>query len=237
MNDSIVKAPPETSISKTLDRGLSALEFVTKNPAGVTVTEVANHLKVHRTIAHRLIGTLQLHSLVRRSETKVVFPAGGLIRLSESVDQDLRAVARPILQDLADTVGATANLVVEAASAQVQALMVIEPSQATAHIAFRAGQISPIERGSGGLAILAAGPVKTGERPEVSAARARGYAVSEAEIIPSAWGVSADVQVRVGMPKMSIGVTLFDDLELEEFGPKVAYHAGRLASLLGAADT
>jgi DNA-binding IclR family transcriptional regulator len=224
---------PEASLSKTLDRGLQTLEFIADNPSGVTLAGIARHLGVHRTIAHRLVGTLEHHDLVRRTPSKLIMPAVGLIRLAESVDQDLRAVARPLLQDLADKLSATAHLVVTTGAESVQALLVIEPAQADVHIAFRAGQVHPISRGSAGMAILAARSPQANERAEIAAARERGYAVSTAEVVPLGWGVSAAVPSAPGMPEMSIGVSLFDDSRVDEFGPLVVRQAQQLSVLLG----
>lgn len=223
----------ESAISKTLDRGLVALEYISAHPAGVTLTQVAGHLDVHRTIAHRLIGTLERHNLVKRSDMKSISPAVGLIRLAESVEQDLRKVARPVLQALADKLGATAHLIVTAGEGQVQALVVVEHTNAVAHIALRAGQMHPIHQGSGGLAILAARPPVDGERPEVTEARERGYAISSAEVIPSAWGLSAHVDSGVGTGDLSIGVTIFQPSLLDVFAPEVQRSARELAGLLG----
>ncbi|RAX48305.1 IclR family transcriptional regulator [Arthrobacter sp. AQ5-05] len=220
-------------MSKTLDRGLVALEYISDHPAGVTLTQVAKHLGVHRTIAHRLIGTLERHNLVRRSDTKLISPAAGLIRLAESVDQDLRTVSRPVLQALADKVGATAHLIVATGQDQVQALLVVEPTNAVAHIAFRAGQIHPIHQGSGGLAILSARPPVAGERMEVAEARVRGYATSSAEVIPSAWGLSAHVPAGSGMGEFSVGVTIFQSSLLDVLAPEVLRSAAELGGLLG----
>lgn len=229
-------SPPETSLSKTLDKGLQTLEFVADNPSGVTLAEISRHLGVHRTIAHRLVGTLEHHRLVRRTQSKLILPAAGLIRLAESVDQDLRAVARPLLQDLADKLSATTHLVVTTTAESVQALLVIEPAQADVHIAFRAGQVHPIWRGSAGKAILAARSPQADERAEITAARERGYAVSKGEVIPFGCGVSAAVPSAPGMPEMSIGVTLVDDSRVEEVGPIVVRQAQQLSALLGSGN-
>ncbi|MGO4385099.1 IclR family transcriptional regulator [Specibacter sp. RAF43] len=226
-------AVQESAISKTFDRGLLALEYISDHPAGVTLTQVAKHLEVHRTIAHRLVGTLERHNLVKRSDMKLISPAIGLIRLAESVDQDLRKVARPLLQVLADKLGATAHLIVATGHGQAQALLVMEPTSAVAHIAFRAGQVHPIDEGSGGLAILAARPPVEGERPEVTEARSRGYAVSSGEVIPSAWGLSAHVPSGSGIVDFSIGVTVFRPSMLEVCAPEVLRSAAELGGLLG----
>ncbi len=86
---------------------------------------------------------------------------------------------------------ATAHLVVRESDTEVRALMVVEPRSAKVHVAFHPGQVDPIDRGSAGLSILASLPPTSGEREEVTAARARGYAVTVGEVIPSVLGISA----------------------------------------------
>ena len=76
-----VAAAPTSSKSagsQTLDRGIRALELVAASPEGMTVQEVADRLEVHRTIAHRLLGTLADHHLVSRgpASLKVLTAAG-----------------------------------------------------------------------------------------------------------------------------------------------------------------
>lgn len=221
-----------TSISKTLDRGLAALEYIAKHPNGIMLSDVARHLDVHRTIAHRLIGTLELHNLVRRSNSKLISPAAGLITLASSVERDLQSLSRPVLQRLADKLGATTHLEVPIGDDRAQALLVVEPVHSAAHIAFRAGQVHPLDKGSGGLAILAAREPREGEREEVTLARERGYAVSRSELIPSALGLSAGVPAAGFATEFSIGVTVFQDSQLEKFAQLVLDASAELFNLI-----
>lgn len=204
-------------MSKTLHIGLRALELLAAHPHGLSVTEVADGIGVHRTVAHRLLRTLEAHHLCRRDKLKRFLPGAGLVTLAAPVERDLRTLAVPVLEDLANSVGATANLVVQETDTQVRSLLVVQPRNATMHVSFRTGQLDPIDRGCAGLAMLAALPPRAGEREEVRLARARGYAYSYGEVIPSVHGISAVVPGRREGSLASIGVSVFqidDELAL-----------------------
>lgn len=223
-----------SDMSKTLHNGLQILELLARRTEGISVTEIAEQVGVHRTVAHRLVRTLEHHHLCRRDDFKRVFLGLGLVRLAEPVEQDLRTLARPVLEELADSVQATAHLVVRESDTEVRALMVVEPRHARIHVAFQTGQIDPIDRGSAGLAILAAFPPVPGEREEITRARERGYAVSHGELVPSVGGVSAAVPGRGSAAVASIGVSPLDigpDDE-ENFGAAVRSAAQRLSTIL-----
>jgi DNA-binding IclR family transcriptional regulator len=220
-------------MSKTLHSGLRVLELLSAHPDGLTVTEIADGIGVHRTVAHRFVRTLEAHRLVRRDRAKRIRPGAGLVPLAEPVERDLRTIAQPLLEELADGCGATAHLVTQEDEETVRALLVVEPRRASVHIAFRPGQLDRIDRGSAGLAILASRGVRPDERPEITEARTRGYAVSFGEVIPSIYGISCAVPVtRDGAP-ISVGVSLFDLSEEERLAPLVTGCADRLARALG----
>ncbi|WP_432793612.1 IclR family transcriptional regulator [Rhodococcus ruber] len=229
----IVRVQPDSGMSKTLHHGLEILELLAAHPRGLTVSEIADGIGVHRTVAHRLIRTLEAHRLCRRDDRKRISLGTGLVTLADSVEQDLRTLARPILEELADTVEATAHLVVRESESDVRAMMVVEPRRSRMHIAFRPGQVDPIDRGSAGLAILASMPPTDGERPEVGAARHLGYALSQGEIIPAAIGISAAVPSRPGGTQAAVGISVFDLTAGEEqLAAAVMAAAGALGNLL-----
>ncbi|WP_028473423.1 IclR family transcriptional regulator [Nocardioides alkalitolerans] len=219
-------------LSKTLDAGLRVLELLATHPDGLTITEVADGIGVHRTVAHRFVRTLEAHRLVRRDKDRRYHLGAGLVPLAEPVERDLRALALPLLEELADEVAATAHLVVQEGAEHVRALLVVEPRRADVHVAFRAGQLDSIDRGSAGMAILAALPEQDGERPEVTRARAQGYAVSFSEVVPSVHGVSAPVPALRDGAAMSVGVSVFDLAAEVELGRAVTSAAERLARAL-----
>ncbi|MET9823418.1 MULTISPECIES: IclR family transcriptional regulator [Streptomyces] len=219
-------------MSKTLHHGLLILRVLSEHPLGLTVSELAEAVSVHRTVAHRLVRTLEAHQLCRRDHQRRIVLGTGLVSLAEPVQQDLRTLARPVLDELAETTGATAHLLVRDGAAQMRALMVVEPRGALVHVSFRPGQTHSIERGSGGIALLAHGPHREGERAEVTEARANGYAVTEGEVIPAVTGISAAVPARDGTASASIGISVFEYTDLGRLGATVARAAKGLGELL-----
>lgn len=219
-------------MSKTLHHGLLILRVLSEHPRGLTVSEIAERTGVHRTVAHRLVRTLEAHQLCRRDQQRRIVLGTGLVTLAEPVQQDLRTLARPVLDDLAEATRSTTHLLVREGDSEVRALMVVEPRGALVHVSFRPGQTHSVEQGSGGLALLAHGPGREGERPEVAEARAKGYAVTVGEVIPAVTGVSAAVPPRVGEATTSIGVSVFEPTGLDELGATVVRAAARLGELL-----
>ncbi|GLZ14946.1 transcriptional regulator [Actinomadura sp. NBRC 104425] len=220
----------DSGMSKTLHNGLQILELLADHPRGLTLSEIAEAVGVHRTVAHRLVRTLEAHHLCRRDRFKRISLGAGLVRLAEPVEQDLRTLARPVLEELTDASGATAHLVVRESDDRVRMLMIVEPRRARMHVAFRPGQLDPIDRGSAGLAMLAARPPVPGERQEVALARRRGFAVSFGEIAASIIGISA--VVPGANPQTSIGLSLFEAPDEDALGRLVVDAAARLGSLL-----
>lgn len=218
-------------VAKTLDRGLLVLELVADNPSGLSLGEIADSLGLHRTVVHRLVRTLAAHRLVTTDTHKRYLLAPGVIRLAEAVNQDLRSVALPLLEDLADTVKATVNISVPEAD-EVIVLATVEPRRADLHVAYRAGQSHPLSRGSAGLAILMARPPQPGERQVITDARAVGYVITREEVIPGTWGVSAPLTARGGRIEASIGVSLFNNDALTWVGEQVRLTATKVAAKL-----
>ncbi|MBF6170681.1 IclR family transcriptional regulator [Nocardia blacklockiae] len=219
-------------MSKTLHHGLEILEVLSGHVHGLTITEIADAVGVHRTVAHRLVRTLEAHRLCRRDDGKRVTLGAGLVTLAEPVDQDLRTVARPVMEELAERTRATVHLVIREGADEVRALMVVEPRNAQVHVAFRPGQVHPIDRGSAGLAMLIDLPPTPGERPELAAARTRGYAVTRGEVVATVFGVSAPVPNRRGGPRTTIGVSVFEIDDEAALGAAVVDAARRLGALL-----
>lgn len=218
-----------TQTSKTLHNGIAVLELLGRHPDGLTITQVADAVGVHRTVAHRLVRTLEEHRLCRRDAFKRIILGPGLIALAESVESDLREVARPVLHHLAEAQGATAHLVVPEGEEEARALMVVEPSRARVHIAFRTGRVDPLGKGSAGLALLSAMPPRPDERAEVSSARQRGYAVSHAEVTNAVTGVSAPVIGPRGEPVASVGLSVLELDDPKPFGRAVVEAARLIA--------
>lgn len=223
---------PSVAGAQTLDRGIRILWHLAERPNGETLTEMARSLGINRNALHRMLEALAAHNLVRRTEDKRFHLAHGLVELASAVDSDLRGLAYPIMAALADSVDATVHLMVPISDIEVQAVLVVEPRLAAAHIAFRTGQRHPIDRGSGGIAILAGRPARDDDSAEVMAAREQGYAVSTGHVIPGVIGVSVPVETPSTMSEVSIGVSLVDPDAVAQVAPQVVKAARELSAQL-----
>jgi DNA-binding IclR family transcriptional regulator len=194
------------------------------------VAELASRLGVHRAAVYRLIGTLERHGLVRRGADGRYRLATGVLALARGVAADLQAAALPVLTELAENLGATATLTV-ADDDEAVALLVVEPTRAPMHVAYRPGRRHPLEIGASGKAILAGRPAVVGEVEEIARARDRGYAESAGEIQPGAVGVAAPI-VLDGWANASIGA-----VALGPFDARAATRVVEAARAVAAAFT
>ena len=59
-------ADARSNTSQTLDRGLRVLEAIVTADEAPRIEELASRIEVHRTIAYRMVRTLELHALIWR---------------------------------------------------------------------------------------------------------------------------------------------------------------------------
>ena len=179
------------SYSQTLSRGLALLELLSElgRPAGLQ--ELALLLGVHRSVAYRLVRTLEGHRLIRVEADGRYAPGLGLVALARTATGGVRTMALPVLNELAHDLAATTFLATAEAD-EVVCLASVEPPQAMIGIHFREGLRHALGVGAAGLAILAGRPLPE-ERESVTIARRRGYAVSRGEIQCGATGIAAPV--------------------------------------------
>ncbi len=209
--------PAETS--QTLDRGLRVLDVLAASPGGLSVTELAARLEVSRTIAHRLVTTLEQHALVRRDGRGRLHVGLGVLRLASAVQPVLRDLAVPVLRRLAEEVGCTAHLTV-ADGTEALAVAVVEPSWTDFHVGYRVGSRHPLRQGAAGKAILLGR--ESGSAP---------YAVTAGELQAGARGVAAPVRGVEGL-EASLGIVTLGELDVDAIGPVVAAAAADLAARL-----
>jgi DNA-binding IclR family transcriptional regulator len=97
---------------RSVDRAISILDLLAA-AGGRTGAEVARELRVHRSTALRLLGTLERHGLVERDPRTARYRLGRRLPQLASVvtgEFDLRFVARPVCERLATAAGETATL-------------------------------------------------------------------------------------------------------------------------------
>src|SRR5918993_1750858 len=180
-------APP----SQTLSRGIRILEILADAREPLTIDETARRLGVHRSVAYRLLRTLEEHGLVTRDAAGRIQLGARMAALAAGVAHDLQAEALPELTAVANELGTTCFLVVLDHDECVT-LVSVEPRHAVASVAQRPGTRHPVTVGAPGKAILSALPatswprnVSPGLRSEVTDAAASGFATSHDEVIPS----------------------------------------------------
>jgi DNA-binding IclR family transcriptional regulator len=187
------RATPDAVYSQTLDRGLHALRVLAESDYGMSVQELADALGVHRSIAYRILRTLEQHGLAERDPHNRYLPGVGLAALARAVRRSLQTAALPEMSDIADDVAMTTFLVVRDESEAVT-IASVEPRHSHVHVTYRPGIRHAIECGAPGLALLAAEPAREGERPEVRLARDRGWAASFQEVLPGMRSIAVPIR-------------------------------------------
>ena len=227
----------EGALSQTLSRGLRVLDLLAEAERSLSVDDVAAGLGLHRSIAYRLLRTLEAHRLVEREANGRFRPGVGLAVLARSVLPDLRTAAEPVLQAVAADLGVTAFVVV-ARGGDCVTLASVEPRRPGASLAQRPGTVHPLHRGAPGLALLAARPATAeGARAlEVEQVRHRGWATSHDEVVPGLRSVAVPVPAHLEEP-CALAVVYIDGSTLDEPGAaeRLRAAAGELAAALGRA--
>lgn len=180
------------STSQTLSRGLTALEYVALSEQPPSIDDVAAHLGVHRSIAYRIVRTLEDHHLVQRDAAGACVAGVRLAALGRYARPTLQSIAVPVLAATADELMMTCFLVVSDGG-EALTLESLEPTTSQFHLTYRPGIRHALDRGAPGLAILAGRPFDEAERPDVTEARERGWAHTTGEVIDGLAAVSVPV--------------------------------------------
>lgn len=159
--------------AQTFARGLDVLATVVGSERPLSITEVARETGLNRSIAYRLLRTLEDRGMVVQADGQGYRAGLGLLRLMPRERQALVEFARPSLAALAQRTGATAVLSVRDRDQEVVALCV-PPAGDGPFISMREGSAGPLGRGAASIALLALDPATDGERPEVTTARELG---------------------------------------------------------------
>ncbi|MDX2376924.1 helix-turn-helix domain-containing protein [Microbacterium sp. LRZ72] len=192
--------------SQTLSRGIRILELLADARGSLTIDQVAQRLTVHRSVAYRLLRTLEDHGLVTRDDAGRVELGARMAALAAGVAHDLQAEAIPELTAAANDLGMTCFLVVLDRDECVT-LVSVEPRHALASVAQRPGTRHPVSVGAPGKAILSALPpalwpadLPAAAREDVAQAVALTYATSHDEVIPTLRSVAVPLTLRGRQP-------------------------------------
>lgn len=225
--------------SQTLSRGLQMLELVVSAPQPPTIAEVSAQLGVHRSIAYRILRTLEDHGLVTRDPSGRLIGAPKLAVLAREVQQDLQSAALPELTTLANELQMSAFVAVWG-QGECITLVTVEPSRGHA-VTQRPGTRHPLDRGAPGLAVQAGmSPEEVEEltggirpRVEVDEARRLGYAVSHDEVLDGVSSVAVPLHIKGHLPAAVAVVYATRQLDVESIGRRLAAAATAVAERLG----
>ena len=128
--------------SQTLDRGLRVLEHVVRANVPLAVADVARGVDIHRSVAYRMMRTLEDHGLLARDEQGRYVPGAGLAALSGRFRPQLRAAAARHLHQLVLETGMTSFLVVRNGGEAVT-IDVVEPPAGDGRHQLPAGREPP----------------------------------------------------------------------------------------------
>ena len=194
-------APPAPA-SQTLSRGIRILEVLADARAALSIDDIAGRLGVHRSVAYRLLRTLEDHGLIERDAAGRIELGARMAALAAGAAHDLQAEALPELTAVAGDLGLTCFLAVLDHDECVT-LSSVEPRHAVNPVAQRPGTRHPVTRGAPGKAILSLLPpaswpaaVSPDLAAEVRDAATRGFATSHDEVIPSLRAVAVPLSVR-----------------------------------------
>jgi len=235
-NDDKTGASPH---AQTLSRGIRALELLADAPEPMTIAELAAALDVHRSIAYRILRTLEDHRMVVRDAAGRVQLGPRLAALARTVQHDLQAAALPELTAVANELAMTAFVAV-LDEHEVVTLVSVEPRHVVATVAQRPGTRHPLAHGAPGIAIQSA--LTTAQwhalgdsehmRAEASEARESGYAFSHDEVIQGLRSVAAPLMIPGQLPAAVAVVFVASPLGNEQVGARLADAAGAITAAL-----
>ncbi|OAV61826.1 IclR family transcriptional regulator [Enteractinococcus helveticum] len=212
-----------TGGSQTLARGLHALALIGESNTPLTVPEVAEQLGIHRSMAYRLVRTLQDFGFVERDPTGRLEIGVRMATLTRSIARDLQAAASPELVALANSLGMTAFIVAYDGE-QAVTLLAVEPQNAVTTVAQRPGSRHPIDHGAPGRVI------RSQLKPD--AFPAKRYEFSQDEVFSGLSSIAVPLRTADERPASLAILYVMSDLDVEEVANKLEESAGRIESLL-----
>ncbi len=203
-------------------------------------TNSRDRLGVHRSVAYRLLRTLEDHRLTVRDARGRIILGARLAALAAGVAHDLQAEAIPELTTAANDLGMTCFLAVLDGE-EVVTLTSVEPRHAIASVAQRPGTRHSVGVGAPGKVIRTLlpteewpGDVDAPQRAELEEARTRGFAISHDEVIPGLRSTAVPLQLPSGQPAALAVVYVSSARSDGEIAERLTRASRSIRSALGA---
>ncbi|MFO7192083.1 MAG: IclR family transcriptional regulator [Thermocrispum agreste] len=207
----------EAGVVQSVDRAIAILELLASaGEAGIT--EIAEHLGVHKSTASRLVATLQARELVEQHGERGRFTLGiGVLRFTGALGRqsEIVRVGTPLCEELADKLGESVHIAVLDGADVINICEARGPAAVSTQNWI--GQRTPPHTSSGGKVLLAAASRAQQDeilskeleavaprtitdprrlREELERVRRDGYAVAIEEFEPGLHGVAVPVHGR-----------------------------------------
>lgn len=224
------KAAAEPGIVQSLTRALGLLDTLAAEDRGLTLSEIAARTSLPVSTVHRLLTTLQVAGYVRFASERGVWQIGVqafIVGIAFVRSREITAIARPVLYQMMEASGETANLaiadqgeIVYMAQVESREMMraMAKPGSRVAMYCSALGKALLAEMPLAevrkliewrGLPRLTANTITSADRllDELASTRARGYAVDDEEHSVGLRCVAAAVFNEAGQPVAAVSLS------------------------------
>lgn len=209
--------------SQTLSRGLTALELIGAADAPMTVAELCTGLGIHRSMAYRLVKTLEQHGFVERESAGGLVLGTKLSTLARGVAKSLQTAAGPELFTIAEKLQMTAMLVTYDGESAVT-LSTAEPQKAGTTVARKPGSRHAIDRGAPGKVLRS--------QVDPVAHPPKSFEFSQDEVLPGVAAVAVPLVIAGNQPA-ALAVLYFPHaVDIDHIAAVLSASAARISSVV-----
>ena len=217
-----------TSVT-TVDRLVRVLDSFSAERPAFSLSELSARLDLPKSTLHRFLVSLESHGILRRQPEDKLWRLGYRLFVWGWLAEDvtgLSYVARPLMQEIADTTGEMVALTIYTGH-EVLCIDKIDTHHSV-RLALEIGSRRPPHAGASSKVLLAYQPASEVEAvirerglpklckntiidpaelaAELAKIREQGYAISIEETDPGAWGVATPIRDRSGKVVAAIGI-------------------------------
>lgn len=207
--------------SQTLARGLAAIEIIGASDEPLSVAQLCVKLNIHRSMAYRLVKTLEQYGFVERDLSGGLVLGTKMATLARGVAKSLQSAAAPELEAIAELLQMTAMLVTFDGESAVT-LSTAEPQRAGTTVARKPGSRHSIDKGAPGRVL----------RSQVDPAHfaPQKFEFSQDEVLPGVAAVAVPLVIPGSAPA-ALAVLYFPrEVDVTHIADVLAAAAGRIAT-------
>lgn len=200
--------------AQTLARGIRVLQEVAATRDGLSISDVASRVGIHRSAASRLLQTLAEGNLIARGPDGRYRGGAGLIPLARAGIAVFRDAVLHDVSQLADRLRATVTLFIEQGGA-AYALLVVTPSAVGFHLTISEGATYPFDRGAATWALRSLHPARPDDPEFLRKVRSQGWARTFGEVEPDAYALAVPIPSDGLRPNACLAVITLREESLE----------------------